>query len=141
MIIIVLSDFHAWDVSYEAQCRACSPMHLFAVAICSDCRSVQVVKQHLPTRSTSLRVNVDATKCGNITRFINHSCGAANAELCLASATGCLLPRLVVVARRLIAANEEITIEYGPPNEQTRGCTHCLCGSSFCRGGLPCQSV
>uniref|UniRef100_A0A8D0H1M8 SET domain containing 1B, histone lysine methyltransferase n=1 Tax=Sphenodon punctatus TaxID=8508 RepID=A0A8D0H1M8_SPHPU len=56
---------------------------------------------------------IDATKCGNFARFINHSCN---------------------VILQHISVNEEITYDYKFPIEDVK--IPCLCGSENCRGTL-----
>ncbi|KAK2995256.1 hypothetical protein RJ640_012024 [Escallonia rubra] len=37
-----------------------------------------VVREHLPSGNICIRINIDATRIGNVARFINHSCDGGN---------------------------------------------------------------
>ena len=75
---------------------------------------------------------IDATKTGNISRFINHSC-APNARTQKWSVKGVI--RIAFEAIKEIAAGEEITFDYNfvsyGQKEQV-----CYCGAAECRGVL-----
>ncbi|KLO17008.1 SET domain-containing protein [Schizopora paradoxa] len=86
---------------------------------------------------------VDATHCGNWTRFINHSC-KPNASVYSVVYDNILennMPYLAVVANQDIPPYVELTFDYNPgasaanasqaPNSVT-----CKCGSDNCRGWL-----
>jgi len=119
-----------------------------------------VARMVLPSTSTSLRINIDATKKGNISRFMNHSCDGGNLLLVLVSCKGELLPRVALFAARDIALGEELTFSYGQPNSQavagegptplssagqTRGASRsqrrCFCGTAACSGFMPTDDV
>lgn len=70
---------------------------------------------------------IDAEKCGNYTRFCNHSC-EHNAVI----SEGRVGKERVLALRAIkyIAAGEQITIDYGTEYFQTR---QCLCGSAKCK--------
>ncbi|NWV07645.1 SET1A methyltransferase, partial [Ptilonorhynchus violaceus] len=61
---------------------------------------------------------IDATKCGNLARFINHCC----------------TKKIVIYSKQAIAVNEEITYDYKFPIEDTK--IPCLCRTESCRGTL-----
>ncbi|XP_010245028.1 PREDICTED: histone-lysine N-methyltransferase SUVR3 isoform X2 [Nelumbo nucifera] len=47
-----------------------------------------VVREHLPSGKACMRVNIDATRVGNIARFINHSCDGGNLMTVLVRSSG-----------------------------------------------------
>lgn len=74
---------------------------------------------------------IDATKQGNLARFINHSCDPN----CYAK----IIPvgtqkRIAIYSKRDIEVNEEITYDYKFPIEDKK--IPCYCGASACRGSL-----
>lgn len=71
-------------------------------------------------------VYIDAKRYGNMARFINHSC-EPNCQVEEWYVDG--LPRLVVVATRLIRAGEEVTFDYGGGYNLV-----CKCNSKKCKG-------
>ncbi|XP_068166943.1 histone-lysine N-methyltransferase SETD1B-A-like [Antennarius striatus] len=74
---------------------------------------------------------IDATKCGNLSRFINHSCSPN----CYAKViTVESQKKIVIYSRQPIGVNEEITYDYKFPIEDTK--IPCLCGAPACRGTL-----
>ena len=74
---------------------------------------------------------IDATKCGNVARFINHCCEPnCIAKTILADGT----KRIVIYAKDEIAVGEEITYDYKFPPEEVK--IPCLCGAANCRGYL-----
>ncbi|XP_068634095.1 histone-lysine N-methyltransferase SUVR3 [Aristolochia californica] len=99
-----------------------------------------VVREHLPSGKACLRVNIDATRVGNIARFINHSCDGGNLSNFLVRSTDVLVPRLCFFAARDILEGEELCFMYGDvivnPNGQP-----CFCGSSACLGVLPSEAT
>ncbi|KAG9399631.1 hypothetical protein AC1031_011442 [Aphanomyces cochlioides] len=68
--------------------------------------------------------SIDACRNGNIARFINHSC-RSNTFFDEWYVNG--YKRIVVVARRNIKKNKELTVNYGPAYQFTK----CLC--DFCK--------
>ncbi|KAK1296504.1 Histone-lysine N-methyltransferase SUVR3 [Acorus calamus] len=99
-----------------------------------------VVREHLPSRRACLRVNIDATRIGNVARFINHSCDGGNLTLILVRNTGSLIPRLCFFASRDIKEGEEITFSYGDVRLRPDG-PPCHCGSTGCFGVLPSEQT
>ncbi|KAI9007460.1 hypothetical protein CLU79DRAFT_840538 [Phycomyces nitens] len=74
---------------------------------------------------------IDATKRGNVARFINHCC----APNCVAKiVTIDKQKRIVIYSSRDIVPGEEITYDYKFPIEQEK--IPCHCGSKFCKGSL-----
>ncbi|XP_049381217.1 histone-lysine N-methyltransferase ATXR7-like isoform X8 [Solanum stenotomum] len=74
---------------------------------------------------------VDATKCGGIARFVNHSC-EPNCYTKVISVEG--QKKIFIYAKRHIAAGEEITYNYKFPLEEKK--IPCNCGSKRCRGSM-----
>ncbi|XP_024131428.1 histone-lysine N-methyltransferase SETD1B-A isoform X1 [Oryzias melastigma] len=74
---------------------------------------------------------IDATKCGNLARFINHSCNP-NCYAKVISVES--QKKIVIYSRQPISINEEITYNYKFPIEDTK--IPCLCGAENCRGSL-----
>lgn len=77
---------------------------------------MQVVRQHLPSGRAALRFNIDATRRGNVARFVNHRCGDPSATLAIVWRCGEFLPVVALVARRALQAGEEVTWSYGEPS-------------------------
>lgn len=85
---------------------------------------------------------IDATKYGNLSRFLNHSCNP-NCTIwrVLQCNTNPKLFKLCFYSKRYIPPNEELTIDYNgidyPVNRShkfAKSSMKCLCGSSKCRG-------
>ncbi|KAF9906298.1 histone methyltransferase set1 [Linnemannia zychae] len=74
---------------------------------------------------------IDATKMGNIARFINHCC-TPNCNAKIITVDG--QKKIVIYAKRDIEEGEEITYDYKFPLEADK--IPCLCGSRGCRGTL-----
>jgi len=75
----------------------------------------------------SKRRAVDFSKSTDPMRFTNHSC-APNARLSIDNG------RVEFFALRVIAAGEEITVDYGETHHD--GKLACRCGAAGCRGAL-----
>lgn len=74
---------------------------------------------------------IDATKTGNLARFINHCCDPN----CMAKViTVNDQKKIVIYAQSKIMAGEEITYDYKFPLEDEK--IPCLCGGENCRGTL-----
>lgn len=74
---------------------------------------------------------IDATKCGNLARFINHSC---NPNCYAKVITIESQKKIVIYSKQQIGVNEEITYDYKFPLEDDK--IPCLCGAPQCRGTL-----
>ncbi|TSO88076.1 Histone-lysine N-methyltransferase SETD1B-A [Bagarius yarrelli] len=74
---------------------------------------------------------IDATKCGNLARFINHSC---NPNCYAKVITVETKKKIVIYSRQPISVNEEVTYDYKFPIEDEK--IPCLCGAENCRGTL-----
>lgn len=95
-----------------------------------------VVREHLPSGNTCMRINIDATKIGNIARFINHSCDGGNLSTVLVRNSGALLPRVCFFASKDILKDQELTFSYGDSGLNPNG-SKCFCGTSCCTGIMP----
>ncbi|XP_053727795.1 histone-lysine N-methyltransferase SETD1B-A-like isoform X1 [Synchiropus splendidus] len=74
---------------------------------------------------------IDATKCGNLARFINHSCNPnCYAKIITVESE----KKIVIYSRQPININEELTYDYKFPIEETK--IPCLCGAENCHGSL-----
>jgi histone-lysine N-methyltransferase SETD1 len=74
---------------------------------------------------------VDATRYGNLARFINHSCYPnCYAKIVTVESQ----KKIVIYSRRDIDVNEEITYDYKFPLEDNK--IPCFCGATSCRGSL-----
>lgn len=78
-----------------------------------------------------LETIIDATKCGNLARFINHSC---NPNCYAKVITIESQKKIVIYSKQSIGVNEEITYDYKFPLEDEK--IPCLCGAATCRGTL-----
>lgn len=99
-----------------------------------------VVKEHLPSRTVCVRMNIDATQTGNVARFINHSCDGGNLKISLVRSSGALLPRICFFAARDIQEHEELSFSYGDIRLK-HNALPCFCGSSCCLGILPSEDT
>lgn len=99
-----------------------------------------VVREHLPSRKACFRINIDATRVGNVGRFINHSCDGGNLSTVLVRNSGALLPHVCLSASRDIHAGEELSFSYGDIRERADG-LQCFCGSPCCFGILPSEET
>ena len=102
-----------------------------------------------------LETIIDATKVGNLARFINHSCNVsifvyALDCLLLMLIVSCLFSlqpncyakvitvegqkKIVIYSKQAIGVDEEITYDYKFPLEDEK--IPCLCGAAQCRGFL-----
>ncbi|KAK7086220.1 Histone-lysine N-methyltransferase setd1b [Halocaridina rubra] len=74
---------------------------------------------------------IDATKCGNLARFINHSCNPNCYAKIISVETQ---KKIVIYSKQPIACGEEITYDYKFPIEEEK--IVCLCGAAQCKGTL-----
>ena len=73
---------------------------------------------------------VDSKKCGNLTRFMNHSCNP-NCVWEQRQVNGC--QTLWIRTTKLIHKNKPITIDYGPNATDFFSGRVCQCGENCCR--------
>ncbi|KAJ3266984.1 U3 snoRNP protein [Chytriomyces hyalinus] len=74
---------------------------------------------------------IDATKAGNLARFINHCCDPnCNAKIITVDTQ----KKIVIYANKPVAEGEEVTYDYKFPIEEDK--IPCLCGATACRGFL-----
>ncbi|KAL0267027.1 UNVERIFIED_CONTAM: hypothetical protein PYX00_009406 [Menopon gallinae] len=78
-----------------------------------------------------LETIIDATKCGNFARFINHSCNP-NCYAKIITIEG--QKKIVIYSKKDIKVDEEITYDYKFPIEEEK--IPCLCGAAQCKGYL-----
>ncbi|KAI8820950.1 uncharacterized protein EV422DRAFT_496080 [Fimicolochytrium jonesii] len=74
---------------------------------------------------------VDATKRGNMARFINHNCQPNCSAKIITVASK---KRIIIYAHRAINPGEEITYDYKFQYEDDK--IPCFCGAKMCRGSL-----
>ncbi|KJH52976.1 SET domain protein [Dictyocaulus viviparus] len=79
---------------------------------------------------------IDATKKGNCSRFMNHSCEPnAVCEKWYVPRTPCAIDRIGFFAKRDIELGEEITFDYQFEN-YGREAQRCFCGAAACSGWI-----
>ncbi|XP_068207015.1 histone-lysine N-methyltransferase SETD1 [Palaemon carinicauda] len=102
--------------------------------IIADLREIQYEKIGIGS-SYLFRIDmdsiIDATKCGNLARFINHSC---NPNCYAKIITVETQKKIVIYSKQPIACGEEITYDYKFPIEEEK--IVCLCGAAQCKGTL-----
>ncbi|XP_047082365.1 histone-lysine N-methyltransferase SUVR5 [Lolium rigidum] len=77
---------------------------------------------------------IDATRYGNVSRFINHSCAPnLNTRLVMVESKDCQLAHVGLFANQDIAAGEELSYDYRQKLVPGDGCP-CHCGAQNCRG-------
>ena len=111
----------------------------------SDPCYIVTYKEHL-SRGPILTTNIDATHAGNITRFINHSCGP-NLTM-IPVRVDSIVPRLCLFACKDIESGTEMCFSYFgcssvdilDKKAVVLGKKTCLCGSKHCLGFLPLQN-
>ncbi|KAI9143587.1 histone methyltransferase, partial [Paraphysoderma sedebokerense] len=100
----------------------------------ADMREVMYEKQGIGS-SYLFRIDedtiIDATKCGNLARFINHCCDP-NCTARIITVDG--KKKIVIYAKYDIEQGEEITYDYKFPKEDVK--IPCYCGAKACRGSL-----
>ena len=99
-----------------------------------------VVREHLPSGKACMRMNIDATVMGNVSRFINHSCDGGNLSTVIVRSSGALLPRLCFFTSRDVQKDEELTFSYGEIRLRSKG-LQCFCNSPDCFGILPSENT
>ena len=79
---------------------------------------------------------IDANQCGNVARFINHSCSPnLLIQKVLSHHQHAKLPQIKLFAMDNIPPLRELTFDYGCPTNDEESIA-CLCGSFDCRGRL-----
>ncbi|MBN3304304.1 SE1BA methyltransferase, partial [Amia calva] len=139
------SHIHDWEQVYRNalgvmllnSCHLCSAHSLCVVPVpqvIADMREKRYEDEGIGS-SYMFRVDhdtiIDATKCGNFARFINHSC---NPNCYAKVITVESQKKIVIYSRQPINVNEEITYDYKFPIEDEK--IPCLCGAENCRGTL-----
>ncbi|XP_057445863.1 histone-lysine N-methyltransferase SUVR3 [Lotus japonicus] len=99
-----------------------------------------VIREHLPSGNACLRLNIDATRIGNVARFVNHSCDGGNLSTKLVRSSGALFPRLCFFALEDIPEDEEFSFSYGEIRKRSNGLP-CFCNSPSCFGTLPSEDT
>ncbi|XP_042232871.1 histone-lysine N-methyltransferase SETD1-like isoform X2 [Homarus americanus] len=103
-------------------------------SIIADLREIQYEKIGIGS-SYLFRIDmetiIDATKCGNLARFINHSCNPNCYAKIISVETQ---KKIVIYSKQPIACGEEITYDYKFPIEEEK--IVCLCGAAQCKGTL-----
>ncbi|KAF7828800.1 histone-lysine N-methyltransferase SUVR5 [Senna tora] len=105
-----------------------------------DCSHFYDINAHINDMSRLIEGQVpyviDASRYGNVSRFINHSCSPnlVNHQV-LVESMDCERTHIGLYASRDIALGEELTCDYHYKLVPGEG-SPCLCGSSKCRGRL-----
>ncbi|CAN6280243.1 unnamed protein product [Urochloa humidicola] len=93
----------------------------------------QIDRERVQTVGTA-KYMIDASRSGNVSRFINHSCSPnLSSRLVLVESKDCQLAHIGLFANQDIAAGEEIAYDYRQKLVAGNGCP-CHCGSKNCRG-------
>lgn len=95
-----------------------------------------VARETLPSGEAHMRLNVDATRSGNVARFFSHSCDGGNLHMVMVRKTGVLLPHVAMIASVDILPGDELTFAYGLPSARPSG-RPCFCQTAACLGFLP----
>lgn len=103
--------------------------------------SLVVLKEHLPSGRVCLRLNVDGTVVGNVSRFISHSCDGGNLYPCLIRTAGSIIPKLGLFARKDVEEGEELSYNYGADSAKGGAYRLCFCGTAACQGMLPSEAT
>jgi hypothetical protein len=74
-----------------------------------------------------------ARHSGSKARFVNHSC-EPNTYLAEYICNG--MPKILIVSKRRINCNEELTFDYRWKEKESQARNKCYCGTSTCRGYL-----
>jgi len=94
---------------------------------------------YLWTQKTDHAPTIDATRMGNISRFVNHSCdpNLFACEILVESRQMAHIPRIAFFALKKIHVGEELTIDYAYElSDYPQQFIRCACGSSNCRGRI-----
>jgi len=104
----------------------------------SDCSYLfdiasQIDRERVQTVGT-VNYMIDATRSGNVSRFINHSCSPnLSTRLVLVENKDCQLAHIGLFANQDIAVGEELAYDYRKKLVARDGCP-CHCGAKNCRG-------
>ena len=104
-----------------------------------------VLKEHV-AEDKVLKTHIDATRQGNVTRFMNHSC-EPNMDI-VPVRVNVPVPKLCLFSIRNIECGEELTFHYNGKRNPNDGNSRsvkdnitssrkCLCGTNSCSGYLP----
>ncbi|MEQ2193409.1 Histone-lysine N-methyltransferase SETD1B-A [Xenoophorus captivus] len=120
---------------FQSRCAGFNETFMFRLCqVIADMREKRYEEEGIGS-SYMFRVDhdtiIDATKCGNFARFINHSC---NPNCYAKVITVESQKKIVIYSRQPINVNEEITYDYKFPIEDEK--IPCLCGAENCRGTL-----
>ncbi|KAL6634993.1 hypothetical protein ACP70R_027664 [Stipagrostis hirtigluma subsp. patula] len=108
----------------EREASGCS--YLLDIASQIDGEKVQTVG--------TVAYMIDASRYGNVSRFINHSCSPnLSTRLVLVESKDCHLSHIGLFANRDIAMGEELAYDYRRKLVAGDGCP-CHCGAKNCRG-------
>lgn len=102
----------------------------------TDMNYLFILREHF--QSGTVCTYIDPQYKGNIGRFINHSC-CPNLSI-VPVRVDTMVPHVCLFASRDIAAEEEVTYDYGQhgcPSSDMSKRHPCKCGSEQCRGYLP----
>jgi len=94
---------------------------------------------YLWTQKTDHAPTIDATRMGNISRFVNHSCdpNLFACEILVESRQMAHIPRIAFFALKRIHIGQELTIDYAYDlSDHPQQIIKCACGSSNCRGRI-----
>ncbi|CAD6249779.1 unnamed protein product [Miscanthus lutarioriparius] len=112
---------NAESVSSKGGCS-----YLFDIASQIDRERVQTVG--------AIEYLIDATRSGNVSRYINHSCSPnLSTRLVLVESKDCQLAHIGLFANQDIAIGEELAYDYRQKLVAGDGCP-CHCGATNCRG-------
>ena len=93
----------------------------------------QIDRERVQTTGTTAYV-IDATRYGNVSRFINHSCSPnLSTRLVSVESKDCQLAHIGLFANQDILMGEELAYDYGQKLLPGDGCP-CHCGAKNCRG-------
>ncbi|CAN6233765.1 unnamed protein product [Urochloa humidicola] len=93
----------------------------------------QIDRERVQTVGT-VKYMIDATRSGNVSRFINHSCSPnLSTRLVLVESKDCQLAHIGLFANQDIDVGEELAYDYRQKLVAGNGCP-CHCGSKNCRG-------
>uniref|UniRef100_A0A0D9VK21 Histone-lysine N-methyltransferase n=1 Tax=Leersia perrieri TaxID=77586 RepID=A0A0D9VK21_9ORYZ len=93
----------------------------------------QIDRERVQSTGTTAYM-IDATRYGNVSRFINHSCSPnLSTRLVLVESKDCQLAHIGLFANQDISVREELAYDYRQKLLPGNGCP-CHCGAQNCRG-------